>query len=76
MKTKKLMSSGKTLSIMCEPTIGSKVSRRPITTVSTTVWPRVGMSFGRPAAQRMAKMSTSEKNHVVTIEFVTDSPPT
>ena len=57
------------------PTIGSIIPRIPPITDSTTNWPLVGMSCGRPTNNLISKTSPNETTQLVTIELVMGNRP-
>ena len=55
--------------------MGSKISRRPSISDSTTAWPRFGISWGFPTIHRTSRIRTRVTNQLVTMLLVTGRGP-
>src|SRR5580658_9285215 len=75
MKVNRAIRSGKVGLATLGPTIGAVRSSIHWTRFSTTAWERLGMSFGRRIARRIATISTKATNQLVTMLLVTGSGP-
>src|ERR1017187_401683 len=75
MNVKRPIRRGKVGLATLSPTMGDVISRIPWTRFSTTACGRVGMSFGRLMARRIAMRSTTATTQLVTMLLVTGSGP-